>query len=331
MKPRLLAFLAIFLTLAACSGAGQGTPEIPTPFDGGKIQPPEAAVQAQIALAGVLGVSSDQIQIRDIQSAEWPDACLDAGTPDEICAQVITPGYRVVLAYGEELYTYHTDLAGDQVLSVQRVAEPSEAALQSRQLLAAMLGLNPDTVRIVSEESVRYADSCLEISIPETVCAQVQVLGKRITLEADNHRFEYRSADEPVAPVLAVADGIQAGHPVIMLTREGGIDEYCDQLNITLSGKVIQYTCRNVPGTLPGISELSAENQAQLLKWVLKYSPYDITQTRQDGVKIRLTFMGTGPDAAQFEEQETIRQFSESLLRMPRPFATPLPTSDAEN
>lgn len=331
MKPRLLAFLAIFITLASCSGAGQGTPDVPTPYDSGEIQPPEAAVQAQIALAGVLGVTRDQIQIRDIQSVQWPDACLDAGEPGEICAQVITPGYRVVLAYGDELHTYHTDLSGNEVRPVRQVAEPSEAALQSRQLLAALLGLNPDAVRIFSEESVHFADSCLEIPIPETVCAQVQVRGKRITLEADNHRFEFRSADEPVAPALAVADGIQAGHPVIMLTREGGIDDFCDQLNITLSGKVIQYTCRNVPGTLPGISELSAENQAQLLRWVLKYSPYDITLTRQDGVKIRLTFMGTGPDAAQFEEQETIRQFSEGLLRMPRPFPTPLPTSGAEN
>ncbi|MHB8193825.1 MAG: hypothetical protein ACYDGL_11180 [Bellilinea sp.] len=330
MKLRPLLIIILLLALSACSSPVQETQIIPTPFDGGVIQPPAAAISAQSALAAELGVASDQILIRDIQSAQWSNTCLDAATVDEFCAQQVTAGYLVVLEYGESTDTYHTDLEGIQVRRVQQVADPSAAALQSRQLLAGLLGYDPEAVRIVSEESVLFADSCLEITIPETVCPQVQIRGKKITLEANNNFFEFHSADEPIEPILAVAAGVLAGRPVIMLSRKGGPDNTCDNLNITLSGKVIQYSCRGVPGEVPGIFELTSENQAHLLRWVLKYSPYDVTQTRQDGTTLRVTFYGTGPDEAQFEAQETIRLFSEGLIRAPRPFPTPMPTVGPE-
>lgn len=330
MKLRPLLSIILLIASSACSLTDQETLINPTPFDDGEIHPPAAAITAQAALAGELGITSDQILIQDIQSAEWSNSCLDAAGADEICAQQLTPGYLIVLRYGENIFTYHTDLEGNQVRQVQQVANPSAAALQSRQLLAGLLGYDPDAIRIISEEAVLFADSCLEITIPETVCAQVQIRGKRITLEANNNFFEFHSADEPVAPILAVAAGVLAGRPVIMLSQNGGPDNLCDNLNITLSGNVIQYSCRGMPGEVPGISELTSEDQAQILRWVLKFSPYDITQTRQDGTTVRVTFYGTGPDEAQFEAQEKIRLFSEGLIRAPRPFPTPLPTVGPE-
>lgn len=330
MKPRLLITIILLLASSACSRSNQETLIIPSPYDGGEIQPPAAAVSAQSALAAELRITSDQIMIREIHSAQWSNTCLDAAGADEICAQQLTPGYLVVLGYGENTYTYHTDLEGSQVRRVQQVADPSTAALQSRQLLAGLLGYDPDAIRIISEDPVLFADSCLEITIPETVCSQVQIFGKKITLEANSNFFEFHSADEPVEPILAVAGGVLAGRPVIMLSRKGGPDNACDNLNITLSGKVIQYSCRGMPGEVPGISDLTSEDQAKLLRWVLKYSPYDVTQTRQDGTSVRVTFYGTGPDETQFEDQEVIRLFGEGLISAPLPFPTPLPTVGPE-
>lgn len=329
MKPRLLSLAMLLFAVLACTLPFQPTATTPTPYDGGIIQPPAAVVQAQTDLAAVLGVTPAEITIRDIQSKVWSNSCLDAPTVEEVCAQQQTDGYQVILAYGEEIYTYHTDLTGIQLRRIQQVLNPSQAALEARALLAGMLGYNPETIRITSEENLRFQDSCLEISTPETVCSQVQVRGTRIELEVDDILFEFRSAENPVAPVLAMAAGVDAGQPVILISRDGGINRYCDNLNITL-GKAIQYACAGVSGEVPGIMDLSAQDQAQLLKWVLKFSPFDTRQTRLDNVAIHLTFYGTGPEIAQFADQQEIQKFAEDQFKLPKATPTPLPTVGPE-
>jgi len=236
----------------------------------------------------------------------------------------------VILAYGEEIYTYHTDLTGIQIRRIQQVLNPSQAALEARALLAGMLGYDPEIIRITDEENLRFQDSCLEISTPETVCSQVQVRGTRIELEVDGVPFEFRSAEDPIEPVLAIAAGVDAGQLVIMISRDGGINQYCDNLNITLAGKAIQYACAGVSGEVPGIMDLSVQDQAQLLKWVLKFSPFDTRQTRLDNVAIHLTFYGAGQEIAQFADQQAIQKFAEDRFRLPQATPTPLPTGGPE-
>ena len=330
MKPRLLPLAMLFFAALACTLPVQQTPIPPTPFDGSIIQPPAAAIQAQTDLAQVLGIAPDAITIRDIQSKVWSNSCLDAPAAGEMCAQQQMDGYQVILTYGGETFTYHTDSTGIQLRRIQQVLNPSQAGLQARALLAGMLGYNPEIIRVIKEENLRFQDSCLEISIPETVCAQVQVRGTRIELEANGTLFEFRTPEDPVAPVLAKAAGVNAGRLVIMISRDGGINQYCDNLNITLAGKAIQYTCVGVPGEVPGISDLSVQDQAQLLKWVLKFSPFDTRQTRLDKVAIHLTFNGAGQETAQFADQQEIQKFAENLFKLPQATPTPLPTVGPE-
>jgi len=328
MKPRLLPIAAMLLAILACTLPTEPTPTpaTPTPWDGGIIQPPAAAVQAQTDLAGFLGVAPDAITIRDIQSAQWGNSCMDAPVPGETCAQQPSSGYVVLLAFEGQIYTYHTDQEGIQLRRIDQVSNPSQAALEASSLLAGMLGFNPDSVRIVAEEFMRFSDACLGIPIPETVCSQVEVRGTRIELEANGVTYEFRSAENPIKPVLARAAGIDAGKVVMLFSRDDGPTAYCDNLNITLGGKVLQYTCYGAFAATPGISDLSIEDQASVLNWVLKYSPFDTTQTRLDGVKLRMTFSGTGEEIAQFADQQEIQQFVEGLLKVPSLPPTPLPT-----
>jgi hypothetical protein len=331
MKPRLLPFIVICLAVLACTLPVKQTPTptTPTPWDDGVIQPPAAAVQAQTDLAGVLGVPPDSITIRDIQSAQWGNSCMDAPVVGETCAQQPSNGYIVVLAYHTDIYTYHTDLEGIQLRRIDQVTDPSQAALEASSLLAGMLGYNPDSVRIVKEESLRFSDSCLGIPIPETICSQVQVRGTRIELEANGASFEFRSAEDPIKPVLARAAGIEAGKVIMLLSRDGGPNAYCDNLNVTLSGKVLQYTCFGAFAANPGITDLSIEDQSVVLRWILNFSPFDTTQTRLDGVKVRLTFNGIGEEIARFDDQKEIQTFVEGLLQVPGPPPTLLPTEPA--
>jgi hypothetical protein len=66
-------------------------------------------------LAGRLG-SADGITLNGAGFVEWPDACLGVSQPDVACAEVITPGYRVLLEANGLLYEYHTDTGSRAVL-----------------------------------------------------------------------------------------------------------------------------------------------------------------------------------------------------------------------
>lgn len=46
-------------------------------------------------------------RIISVEAVDWPDACLGAARPDEACAQVITPGYRIVIDEGGAMIEYH--------------------------------------------------------------------------------------------------------------------------------------------------------------------------------------------------------------------------------
>lgn len=320
-------FLFVMATLA-CTLPVQTTPTPvpPTPYDGGIIQPPAAAVMAQKDLAVFLGIAPETVIIKKISSKEWNNTCLDAPNVGEVCDQQLINGYEVVLSDGNGTYTYHTDAAGSQLRRLQVIPNPSEAALQSRSLLAGMLGYDPENIRIISDETVRFKDSCLEISTPESACAQVPVRGTRVELQVDGINYEFRSAENPIEPVLASVDQISGGQLVVMLSRDGGVNQYCDNLNITLGGKAIQYSCKGMPAETPGILDVSIQDQAKILKWVLQYASFDTRQTRQDRVSIHLTFTGIGSVDAQFVDQQEIQQFAEGFMRQLQPFPTPLPT-----
>jgi hypothetical protein len=46
-------------------------------------------------------------RIVSVEAVEWNDACLGAARDGEVCAQVVTPGYRVVVTQGGSRIEYH--------------------------------------------------------------------------------------------------------------------------------------------------------------------------------------------------------------------------------
>ncbi|MCX6047530.1 MAG: hypothetical protein NT075_20695 [Chloroflexi bacterium] len=75
-----------------------------------------AQTQVIKKLADTLHVAEDAVTVVSNTSTEWPDACLGVVQPGIMCAQVITPGYLVVLTANGQQYEYHTDQTGSQVL-----------------------------------------------------------------------------------------------------------------------------------------------------------------------------------------------------------------------
>lgn len=95
--------LPTFTATATASATG-------TPPDGTATPPPdEAAVRERIVgeaisrLAEWTGVPETEIRLAEdtvlepVEAVEWPSACLGVDNPDAICAEVVTPGYRIAL------------------------------------------------------------------------------------------------------------------------------------------------------------------------------------------------------------------------------------------
>ena len=81
-----------------------------TPNTGPAVEAPEAVVAAvKLILAAALGVDPANITLVSAQIIEWPDSCLGVTQPGIACAQIVTPGYIVVLAANGIQYEYHTN------------------------------------------------------------------------------------------------------------------------------------------------------------------------------------------------------------------------------
>jgi hypothetical protein len=75
--------------------------------------------KVRATLAGVLNVDPLIISLMDLTPVDWPDSCLGLPTPGEMCAQVVTPGFRVRVQEGGAIYEFHTDLEAKGIRQVK--------------------------------------------------------------------------------------------------------------------------------------------------------------------------------------------------------------------
>jgi hypothetical protein len=119
--------IAILLVLPAALLAGCRSRPAPPPVSAGgsSTATPEArkdAFNAAVkALSKQINAPRDAIAGVSQEEATWNDACLGCPKAGEKCAQVLTPGYRVILRVSEATYEYHTDLGGRARLCGQTI------------------------------------------------------------------------------------------------------------------------------------------------------------------------------------------------------------------
>jgi hypothetical protein len=76
----------------------------------------EAVNLAAADFASRLGVPATQISLKGIEAVDWSDTSLGCPEPGQMYAQVITPGYKIVLTGGSADAEYHADRRGNVVL-----------------------------------------------------------------------------------------------------------------------------------------------------------------------------------------------------------------------
>ena len=75
----------------------------------------DVVVKAREFLANELGITPDQIEVVSVEATEWPDSCLGVVIPDTMCAEVITPGYKIILQAQGRDRELHTDETGRNI------------------------------------------------------------------------------------------------------------------------------------------------------------------------------------------------------------------------
>lgn len=243
MKTRsIIALSLLMLTLAACSVIATPTPEAetstpppaspvgespipppatPTPSPPEQTSPlpepgsspvetPPAAIDqvlpaAKDHLAQELGLAVDEVEATSIEAVEWPDASLGCPQPGEAYAQVITPGYRVILEVNGKEYEVHTDRSGRAIVICERELEKGAAAGVT--YLADELGVPADEIEVLSVEKYEWPDTSLGCPEPGKAYAQVITPGYRIMLQAQGETYEVHTDEVGKIVVLCDAEG----------------------------------------------------------------------------------------------------------------------------
>ena len=81
-------------------------PALPTPYDPGLQSLIE---KAREDLAARLTAPANEISVAQVFDVVWPDAGLGCMQAGRMSAQVITPGYLILLEYKNNQYEYHAN------------------------------------------------------------------------------------------------------------------------------------------------------------------------------------------------------------------------------
>ncbi len=149
---------------------------------------------AQEFLAAELGVALGDVQVVSVEAAEFSDSCLGLGGPDELCAQVITPGWVILADVSGQTYEVHTDQTGQQVRVASDTpegnAQADTAAAAAQEFLSAELGVALGDVQVVSVEPAEFSDSCLGYGGPDESCLQAITPGWIVMLDINGEAYE---------------------------------------------------------------------------------------------------------------------------------------------
>lgn len=70
--------------------------------------PPIEAARHRVAQD--LGIDASDITVVSFELTEWQDSCLGVNLPDQVCSQVIVPGYKVNMIANSNAYEAHTNM-----------------------------------------------------------------------------------------------------------------------------------------------------------------------------------------------------------------------------
>ena len=309
-------------------------PEGPTAVPTATVVP--AVQAARLALVQELAVEPDQVEISAVEPVEWPDSCLGVQPIDALCAQVVTPGYRVTAEVDGRTYQINTDESGSSLVLVPGLVPPTGGIALTQE------GEEQCTAVIFHEESGVQAGFCEEelASYPGDTPETAGQLNELITQYAPFHAqtpvgtINFSGlGDTPADPIIQrqiaeltrfytdiiISGRASAGSQLALSwNRSGGIAGFCDDLAVYTYGLALASSCNPLPTDTGGQLWLSSEQLAQLYDWVDRFSSFEFDQSDPpnvlDGLSMLLVFHGSGQETATAAEQQAIADFAQALF-----------------
>jgi hypothetical protein len=168
-----------------------------SPLEPGKAGTQEGALGlAKADLARRANLTPDQISVVSVEPVEWSDAGIGCPEPGKVYAQVITPGFRIVLRADGTTYTYHT--GGNKLILCQPDATTPSAekdAALAKAELAKKLNIPESEIAVEKVEEVEWRNTSLGCPEEGKVYLQVIVPGHVVTLRAQGKTYEYHTGN----------------------------------------------------------------------------------------------------------------------------------------
>jgi len=313
------------------------TPDrLPTPVSGGSY--PAAILQARANLASRLNLPLEQIEVTSFTPKDWPDACLGIPAAQEVCAQVITPGFQVVLVAGTAQYQVHTDVVGK---NIRLAADPTLATEGEKPRILLEWTSPACDVLSVSTQALNYGKCGGSLqTVPgfdpglepfknwnktfapfeaDSPAGKVKFnglgintdgLGTIIATPAEQRMIaEWAKLQFDIAKSgrAGAASGLAFGYH-----REGGIAGFCDDVVVYLDGRAMVSSCKGLNTTF----YLTASELQQVYAWFdgLKSIDYSYSDpATADGMKTVLSMPGQGQKSADDASIHAILEFISGL------------------
>jgi hypothetical protein len=261
----------------------------------------------------------------DVEQVEWPDACLGVQLRGQVCAEVLTPGYRVTLEVQGQQYVYHTDQAGSQALLAAEPGEPLEnppVAWQGKDddgscqvALIASQVVNYGACEgalafgaLAGEQRVRELDGFVARFAPfdaETPAGSIQLAGQGlVTATPAQQRMLAEWAQQVFQEARSGRTGAAWGL-AIAYHIEGGLVGFCEDVYIHTTGEAYAVSCRNEQVGEIGRTRLVDSQLSELYRWLDGYQNFEMLSEGPyppDALRVSLIFAGNG--AAQVDQHE---------------------------
>lgn len=281
---------------------------------------PSAVRLAMMDLADRLAYGASRIDILSFSAVDWPDACLGV-VSEQMCAQVITPGFEATFLANGRVFIYHTDETGEKVVLYQDGYGQSGM----RNVIIVLDTNSPDcTTAMISDEDVSsgacnseivshplaasgqsiqlnwFADTYAPFEM-QTDSARLRFSGRggQIASPAEQRAiFEWatRTKEQAETGVFASDAGLAA-----TIEQSGGFAGICRMVYLNLNGWISEADCRQGDSNFVSYRMTSVELQ-QLFdlydRLVESQTSYSVPPVAEDGYQYQIHFYGAGKEEA---------------------------------
>lgn len=140
-----------------------------------------------------LQVPQGRLQVVAFSQETWSNSCLDLQKPNERCAGVITPGWRVEVSDGSQNWLYRTDNTGRVIRAenLNNVASlPDRVGQKVLALASRQSGIPVAELKLVDGRS-RTWDGCLGVAGPDQMCTMIAIPGWQVIVAGRQQYWVY--------------------------------------------------------------------------------------------------------------------------------------------